>query len=74
MGGGGRGGGNWVQGGFFARLRARRQVLEATEAELRERGLPIPKVPMSKERSFGIGLLCAVVLGALIGLIVWKLD
>ena len=43
----GGGGGFGPEGGFFEWLRARRQVLEATEADLRERGLPIPPVPTS---------------------------
>jgi len=57
MGGGGGGSGrHWVQGDYFARLRSRRQVLAATEAELRARGLPIPKVPMLPEKIIGIGV------------------
>ena len=50
MGGLGGGGGlGWAGhghgpvGAYIARRRARRQVLEATEAELEERGLPVPK-------------------------------
>jgi hypothetical protein len=66
MGGGGGKGGNWVHGGYFARMRARRQVLTATEAELRDRGLPIPKVPMSQEKIIAICLVCG-----LVGLLVW---
>lgn len=49
MGGGGRGAGHWVLGGYLARRRARRQLLAATEADIRERGLPIPKVPTARE-------------------------
>jgi hypothetical protein len=73
-GGAGGGGGYGPQGGFFARARARRQVLEATEAELRERGLPIPPVPMSQEKVFAIGFACGLFLGLLIGLIFWELT
>lgn len=50
MSGGGHGGGiGWAGHGhgaliaYFARRRARRQVLNATEAELIERGLPVPR-------------------------------
>lgn len=50
MSGGGHGGGiGWVGHGhgaliaYIARRRARRQVLKATEAELIERGLPVPQ-------------------------------
>lgn len=52
MSGGGHGGGlGWVGHGhgaivaFVGRRRARRQILAATEAELVERGLPIPPNP-----------------------------
>lgn len=65
MGGGGIGGGHWVQGGFFARRRARKQVLAATEAELRERGLPIPKARMSPEKIVVVGLVCILLAGML---------
>lgn len=74
MGGGGRGGGHWVLGGYFARMRARRQVLAATEADLRDRGLPIPKVPISREKVLGIALVCVLLLVLLVGLMVWKLT
>jgi hypothetical protein len=74
MGGAKLGGPHWVQGGFFARMRARGQVLAATEAELRARGLPIPKIPMSREKAFGIGLGCGLLIGLLIGLIFRQLT
>ncbi len=63
MGGGGGGSGrHWVQGGYFARLRSRRQVLAATKAELRARGLPMPKIPILPEKIIGIVLLGLVLL------------
>jgi hypothetical protein len=69
MGGGGGGSArHWVQGGYFACQRARRQMLAATEAELRARGLPIPKVPMLPEKIIGIVLLGLVLLALLFGL------
>jgi hypothetical protein len=52
MGGGGGRGGHWVHGGYFARMRARRQVLAAMEAELRNRGLPIPACSSRDRRGF----------------------
>jgi hypothetical protein len=55
-------------------MRARRQVLEATEADLRERGIPIPPVPMSQEKVFAMGFACGLFLGLLIGLIFWELT
>ena len=72
--GGGLGGGHGPEGGYFARLRARRQVLNATEADLRERGLPVPPIPTSPERIFAAGFLCGLLLGLLIGLIFWELT
>ena len=75
MGGGlGGGGGHGPEGGIFARLRARRQVLEATEADLRERGLPIPPVPTSPAKIFAAGFVCGLLLGLLSGLIFWELT
>jgi hypothetical protein len=72
--GGGAGGGIGPHGGFIARWRARRQVLDAVEADMRERGLPIPPVPMSQEKVFAIGFACGLLLGLLIGLIFWELT
>jgi hypothetical protein len=72
--GGFGGGGFGPSGGFFVRMRARRQLLAATEADLRERGLPVPEVPMSQEKVFGIGFACGLLLGLLIGLIFWELT
>jgi hypothetical protein len=74
VGGGGVGGGHGPQGGFFARWRARKQVLEAVEADLRERGLPVPPIPTSPQKIFGAGFLCGLLLGLLIGLIFWELT
>lgn len=85
MGGGGVGGGvgggiGWVGhgrgaiGAYFARRRARRQVLDATEAMMTESGLPIPPTPMSQEKVFWIGFACGLLLGLLIGLIFWELT
>ena len=72
--GGGLGGGFGPQGGYFARWRARHQVLSAVEADLRERGLPVPPIPTSPERIFAAGFLCGLLLGLLIGLIFWELT
>jgi hypothetical protein len=74
MGGGLGGGGFSPSGGFIARMCARRQMLDATEADLRERGLPIPSVPMSQEWIFAIGFACGLLLGLLMGLIFWELT
>jgi hypothetical protein len=72
--GGGGGGGFGPGGGLIVRMRARRQMLDAVEAALRERGLPIPPVPMSQQRVFAIGFACGLLLGMLIGLIFWELT
>jgi hypothetical protein len=72
--GGFGGGGFGPSGGIIARMRARRQVLDALEADLGERGLPIPPVPMSQGRVFAIGFACGLLLGLLIGLIFWELT
>jgi hypothetical protein len=80
MGGGGGGGIGWVGhgkgliGAFIARRRATRQIYEALEADMAERGLPIPPRPMSQEKVFAIGFLCGLLLGLLIGLIFWELT
>lgn len=71
MGGGGSGGRHWVVGGYLARLRARRQVLAATEAELRSRGLAVPKVPMLRSKVVGILVLCLLLFALLVRLILW---
>jgi hypothetical protein len=55
-------------------LRARQQVLDAVEAEMRERGLPVPPTPMSPVRLLITGFLCILILGLLVGLIIWELT
>lgn len=55
---GGGGGRHWVQGGYFARLRAR--------------GLPIPAVPMLWVKIVGIGLLCVLLCALLVGVTYWS--
>jgi hypothetical protein len=78
--GGGRGDGiGWVRyglgpvAGFLARRRARQRSFDAVEGIMREDGLSVPPRPMSRERAFGIGVLCLLLVGLLIGLIVWRL-
>ncbi len=80
MGGGGRSDIGWVGqgrgplGAYVARRRAMRQMRSAVEADLTERGLPIPpRPPISRKKISGLGLLCAVLLGLLVGLVLWKL-
>jgi hypothetical protein len=79
--GGGAGGGiGWVGHGkgivaaFLARSRTREATLDALEADMRERGLPIPPRPMSQEKIFWIGFFSGLLLGLLIGLIFWELT
>jgi hypothetical protein len=82
MGGGsGAGGGiGWVGygrgvvGAYIARRRAMRQMTSAVEADLTERGIPIPPKPMSQEKIFGIGFFCGLLLGLFIGLVFWELT
>jgi hypothetical protein len=79
-GSGGGGGIGWVGhgkglvGAYIARRRTREAMLDALEADMTERGLPVPPRPMSQERVFGIGFLCGLLLGLLIGLIFWELT
>jgi hypothetical protein len=70
--GGGLGGGLGPQGGFIARLRARRQVLDATAADLAERGLQVPRTPMSRQKIFAVVVASALLLGLLVGLTLYK--
>jgi hypothetical protein len=79
-GSGGGGGIGWVGhgkglvGAYIARRRTREAMLDALEADMTERGLPVPPRPMSQERVFGIGFLCGLLLGLLIGPIFWELT
>ena len=84
-GGGGGGGGSrgsigWVGygrgviGAYFARRRATKNMLDALEADMTERGLPIPPGPMSQEKVFALGFMSGLFLGLLIGLIFWELT
>ncbi len=71
MGGGGGGGsggaigwvgyGKGLVGAYIARRRTRKLVLDALEADMTERGLPLPPRPMSREKIFGIGFLCGAI-------------
>ena len=78
--GGGRGDIDWVGygkgviGAYVARRQTRRQMYEAVEAIMEERGLPIPPRPMSQEKVFALVFLCGLFLGLLIGLIFWDLT
>jgi hypothetical protein len=80
MGGGGGGGIGWVGhglgplGAYFARRRTKQNMLRALEAEMSERGLPIPPKLMSQAKIFWIGFFCGLFLGLLIGLIFWELT
>jgi hypothetical protein len=49
-------------------------MLDALEADMTDRGLPIPPRPMSQEKIFAIGFYCGLFLGLLIGLIFWELT
>jgi hypothetical protein len=68
------GGGGWHSpaGNYVARLRAKRQVLEAVEADLRERGLAVPPRPASPERIVAIWLFCLLLFGLLTGFLFWR--
>jgi hypothetical protein len=46
-------------------------MLEATEADLRERGIAVPPVRMSRGRFIAIAVASLMVLGLLTGLIAW---
>jgi hypothetical protein len=56
-------------GAYLARRRALRQIKTAVEADLAERGLPIPPRPMSPRKIFFLGLLCALLVGLFVGLV-----
>ena len=49
-------------------------MLNALEAEMTDRGLPIPPKPMSQAMIFWIGFFCGLFLGLSIGLIFWELT
>jgi hypothetical protein len=66
--------GRGLIGAYLARRRAKQQLLTAVEADLSERGLPIPPTPMSQEKIFAIGFACGLQWGLLIGLIIWELT
>ena len=78
--GGGRGYIGWIGygkgpvGAYIARRQTREKLLDALEAEMTERGLPIPPRPMSQEKVFAVGFACGLFLGLLIGLIFWELT
>jgi hypothetical protein len=83
MGGGGAGGGGgigWVGhgqgiiGAYFARRRAQKQVLDATEAMMNESHVPIPPKPLSQAQVFWIGFTCGLLLGLFAGLVFWELT
>jgi hypothetical protein len=86
VGGGGFGGGgkgsdiNWVGhghgpiGAYIARRRAKLATYRAIEADMAERGLPIPERPMSQEKIFAVGFALGLLLGLFIGLIFWELT
>jgi hypothetical protein len=71
---GGSGGGLGPVGGIVARMRAKRQVLDALEADLSERGLQTPPIPLSQGKMFLVGFACGLFLGLLVGLIFWELT
>jgi len=80
-GGGGRGSGiSWVGdgkgplGAFIARYRAKEQMRKAIEADLTERGIPIPELPMTLWKMYWVGFASGLFLGLLIGLIFWELT
>jgi hypothetical protein len=79
--GGGRGSGiDWVGDGkgpiaaFFARIRAADQMRRAIEADMTERGIPIPEASMTLWRMYWVGFATGLFLGLLIGLIFWELT
>jgi hypothetical protein len=59
-------------GAYFARRRALRQIKAAVEADLTERGLPIPSSPMSRRKIFGLVLLFGLLLGSCAWLVFWE--
>ena len=80
MGGGAGGGIGWVGhghgaiGAYFAKRRAVRAGLVATEGMMKDAGIPIPPRPMSQAQIFWIGFSSGLFLGLLIGLIFWELT
>lgn len=75
MGSGARGDIGWVGhgrgaiGAYVARRRAIRQIKAAVEADLLERGLPIPPRPVSRRRIFGLVLFCGLLFILFVGLV-----
>jgi hypothetical protein len=68
---------NWTSGGGGggrAQRTAQRQIREATEADLIERGILPPPSPMSQASIFWAGFFVGLLLGLLIGGVVWELT
>jgi hypothetical protein len=59
---------------YLDRRRATRQLFDAVEADLMDRGLEIPARPVTAEKIFGAGFACGLLLGLLVGLIFWELT
>jgi hypothetical protein len=56
---------------------ARRMIVEATAAELKERGIKVPTYsdrPMSQTAVFWCGFLGGLMLGLFVGLVFWELT
>lgn len=81
MSGGGAGGGIGYSGhnhgtvaGWIAMRRARRQTLQALEADLTERGIVPPPRLLSQPQMFWIGFLCGLLVGVFAGGLFWELT
>ena len=79
MGGGGRGSDiAWVGSGkgplraFLARRRARRQMKSAVEADLAERGIPVPSRALIQTLLFWVIVLVGLVLSSMIAIAIRK--
>jgi hypothetical protein len=59
-------------GAYFARRRALRQIKAAVEADLTERGLPVPSIPMSRRKILGLVILCGLLLVSFVWLVFWE--
>jgi hypothetical protein len=61
-------------GAYIARRRATRQMRDAVEEDLTERGLPIPPSALSRSKIFRLVFLCGLLLGLFAWLIFLKLT
>lgn len=74
MGGAAGGAHGTIIGAGVSNKQAARMTLEATEQELRERGIPVPPRPMSQTTIFWLGFLAGAAVISLPWWLFWELT